>query len=130
MSKTLEQFTPEAIADQAATFNRTYGSDGGLREYFAWIGQLRQECFERLAGAMDPDGQLRDWVGQMVARHGPRVKVFGITYSWSAALGVVRYGEAPGHWPALFTADDVHRAKRWLYQGSTPEGVTYITVEG
>lgn len=128
-TKTLEQFTPQEIADEAARLHGLYGADGGRREYFVWLHGLRRECFERRAAAMDPTQALTDWVGQMTAQHGPLVQVFGISYSWPAALGVVRYGEAPDHWPAAFTEDDVHRAKRWLYQGAVPEGVTYITVE-
>lgn len=128
--KTLEQYTPKAIADEAARLNRTFGAEGGLAEYFDWIGKLREECFERLAGAMDPTKELSGWVGQMTARHGPRVEVHGVAYSWLAALGVARYGEAPGHWPAAFSTDDVIRAKRWLYDGNVPEGASYITVEG
>lgn len=128
--KTLEQYTAEDIADEAATLNRTYGADGGLTEYRQWIGALRQECFERRAAAMDPGKALAGWVGQMAARHGPRVQVHGVEYGWLAALGVARYGEAPGHWPAAFTPDDVIRAKRWLYDGNVPDGVRYIDVEG
>lgn len=130
MTRTLEQYTPEELADEAARMHQTYGAEGGLHEYRALVAGLRQECFERRARAMDPEGLLRDWSAEMTARHGPRVQVHGITYSWRAALGVARYGEGPEHWPAAFAAEDVHRAKRWLHQGAVPEGATYITVEG
>jgi hypothetical protein len=130
MTRTLEQYTPQALADEAARLHQTYGAEGGLREYRALVAGLRQECFNRRARDMDPDGLLRDWAAEMTARHGPHVHVHGITYTWPAALGVARYGEDPEHWPDAFAAADVHRAKRWLYQGVVPEGVTYITVEG
>ena len=127
--KTLEQYTPDEINAEAAKLHRTFGAEGGATEYFQWIGALREECFERLALTMDPTKALSGWVAQMTARHGPKVRVHRGTYSFLAALGIARYGEAPDHWPAAFSEEDVIRAKRWLYNGNVPEGVTYITVE-
>jgi len=150
--QTLEQLTPTQINDEAARLNRLYGADGGLKEYYAWIRGLRRECFERLVAAMDPTGQLTDWEGQMIAKHGPKVQLHGITYSWKAALAVGLFGEDPnavhaeGHWravdsegnpavgvrvwPETFAEDHVIRAKRWLYDNNAPDGITYITREG
>jgi hypothetical protein len=101
---------------------------------------------------MDPEGRLTNWAAQMAARHGPKVMLHGVTYPWLAALGVARFGEDPtavhpkGHpravdakgkpkagvpvWPAAFSADDIIRAKRWLYENNVPDGITYITLEG
>lgn len=141
--KTLEQYTAAEINDEAARLHRTYGPEGGLREYYAWIRKLRQDYFEARAATMDPDGQLTDWVGQMTAKHGPKVELHGVVYSWLAALAVARFGEDPnavhpeGHaragepvWPAAFGPDDIIRAKRWLYDNKVPNGAAYITAEG
>jgi len=150
--KTLEQYSPAEINAEAARLRELYGAEGGLAEYYAWIRELRRECFERLAATMDPKGELADWEKQMTAKHGPKVQLHGIALSWKAALAVARFGEDPnavhpkGHsravdakgkpktdvpvWPAAFDQDDVIRAKRWLYENNVPDGITYITLEG
>lgn len=129
--KTLEQYTPDEIAAEAQRLSTLYGADGGLQEYKLWIAGLRQECLERKAKTMDPTGAVAGWAKQMQLKHEKRVEVLvhGIQYSWPAALGVVRYGEAPDFWPTAFSDEDVIRAKRWLYQNVTPEGVTYLGKE-
>lgn len=127
--ETLELLTPQAMAARAAELQKLYGPEDGLTEYREWIGKLRQECFERRAKTMDPEGALTVWVEKMTMLHGPRVRLHSIAYSWLAALGVARYGEACAFWPAQFSEHDVIRAKRWLYRSKMPEGATYITKE-
>ncbi|HKV74597.1 MAG TPA: hypothetical protein VJN95_08760 [Gemmatimonadales bacterium] len=130
----LEELTPADLPDVAAYLHQTYGELPGLAQYRQWIGALRQECFERRAAAMDPQGQLAAWTKAMTRQFGPRVRVHGFDYSWPAALGVVRYGEAPDHWDRMlgteaprFTAEDLRRADRWRREGKPPEGVQYLT---
>lgn len=125
--KRLEDVTPQEMADEATRLHRLYGAEGGTREYLTWIGGLRQECFERRVRQMDPEGKLEQWEADMTAKYQtPRVMIFAHEYTWLAALGVARYGEAPDHWPDRFTDEDVVRAKRWLYNGNAPEGTTYL----
>lgn len=89
----------------------------------------RIERWRPIVAAMVVPEQLKAWVGQMEAAFGPLLLVHGAKLNWVTALLVARYGEAEYHWPTSFNDDDVLRAWRWL-GGDTPDGVTYITVEG
>jgi hypothetical protein len=92
----------------------------------------RQTRWAPVVAAMPVPEELQSWAGQMTAKHGnPKVRVWRNEVSWILALLIVRYGEAEYYWPETFSADDAHRALRWLADNRVPEGVTYLPrVEG
>ena len=117
MSKTLDELTPPEQAQLT--------SDA--------LFTLRQECYERLAGAMVTPA-IAEWAANMEIKHGDaKCRVhFNHPLTWAAALAVVRYGEEPRfaddgvQWPAQFTAEDLQRAQAWLAGTSVPMGVTTL----
>ena len=90
------------------------------------IADMRQQAYVEQLAEMHSDPRIDRWEQLMSAKYGPLVKVHNNNLMhWRAALLVVRYGEAPYHWPDKWSDDDVRRADRWL-RGDTPFGVTYV----
>lgn len=105
---------------------------------------LRRDAITVHVASMPRVPRLDSWAAMMSKRCGsgarvhhlgnPALTLDGVQHDlshlalgWLEALLVVRYGEAPYHWPAGWSDDDVTRAEKWLFQGDTPNGVTYLT---
>ena len=93
---------------------------------YAQVLAIRQKAYAEHVAAMPVDEEIAAWAERMTAKHGPKVKVWENVIDWLTALLIVRWGEAPEHWPAEFEADDRSRALSWEAGGRQATGVTYL----
>jgi hypothetical protein len=108
------------------------GPDGTQRpqsdDTYREICRLRAAAFLEHVAAMEIPQDLKEWAAIMQARYGEQIQLHHVVYSsWLVALMVVRYGEELSYWPEAFTTDDIYRARRWEWEGKTPNGVKYIS---
>jgi hypothetical protein len=71
--------------------------------------------------------KLASFVSEMVSqRQNAKVKMWANVLPWDQAFLVARYGEAVEQWPTDIGDGDELRAWRWVQQGDTPAGITYL----
>lgn len=131
MARQTPRPTQDDLRDREHAIGERIRKAGGADTHIiAAIDGDRAARWEPIVKAMLVPAELREWERDMIDLHGPAVQVWRNTVDWITALVIVRYGEAEYFWPHELDAEDVHRARRWQYGSRTPEGITYVTVEG
>jgi len=93
---------------------------------YAQVLAIRQKAYAEHVAAMPADEEIAAWAARMASKHGRFVQMWANTVDWPTALLILRWGEAPEHWPAEFGEDDVRRAVTWEAGTRRAEGVTYL----
>ena len=88
--------------------------------------RVRQAAYREHVAGMSVNPEIEIWAARMTAKHGRFVQMWANTVDWPTALLILRWGEAPEHWPAEFGEDDVRRALTWEAGTRRADGVTYL----